>query len=402
MGWSIAQTTDGGYVIAGITASFGAGSWDFYIVKLDAQGNLQWTKTIGGTNDDRAYSIIQTNDGGYAIAGYTWSFSADFADVYLVKLNAAGNLQWTKTIGGINADRAWSVTQTADGGYAIAGVTGSFGAGNWDYYVVKLDATGNLQWTKTIGGTSNDHGRSIIQTNDGGYAIAGYTLSFGAGNYDVYIVKLDAQGNLQWTKTVGGADNDYGISIIQTADGGYAIAGYTYSFGAGAADVYVIKLNAQGNLQWAKTIGGVGNDVGYSIIQTADGGYAIAGQTFSFGTGSWDVYVVKLNAQGNLQWTRTIGGTNDDIGYSIIQTTDGGYAITGYTTSFGTGSNDVYVIKLDAAGNLVNCPNGCQTSSGGTTGSGGVVGSGGSTGSGGTTGSGGSTSSGGTLTNICP
>jgi len=400
VGSSLIQTSDGGYAIAGTTTSFGAGSEDVYLVKLDANGNLQWTKTIGGENEDLGSSLIQTSDGGYAIAGTTNSVGAGRGDVYLVKLDANGNLQWTKTIGGKNADGGSSIIQTSDGGYAIAGYTKSFGAGDWDFYVVKLDANGNLQWTKTIGGPKDDWGFSLIQTSDGGYTIAGYTESFGAGEWDVYVVKLDANGNLQWTKTIGGPTTEAGISLIQTSDGGYAIAGTTTSFGAGEADVYVIKLDANGNLQWTKTIGGPASEIGNSLIQTSDGGYAIAGYTKSFGAGDWDFYVVKLDANGNLQWTKTIGAKNKNYSKSsLIQTSDGGYAIAGYTSSLGAGETDVYVIKLDKNGNAC-----CAVSQTSQVGSGGTLGSPTSS-----IGSGGTLSSptsgiglGGTITNQCP
>ena len=307
-------------------------------------------KAIGGPEDEEGNSLIQTSDGGYAIAGSTTSFGAGGADVYVVKLDAKGNLQWTKTIGGPKDDRGFSLIQTSDGGYAIAGYTTSFGAGGADVYVVKLDAKGNLQWTKTIGGPAREEGHSLIQTSDGGYAIAGYTRSFGAGDYDVYLLKLDANGNLQWTKTISAKNADFNIlklSLIQTSDGGYAIAGFTVSFGAGGTDVYVVKLDAKGNLQWTKTIGGPTIEAGNSLIQTSDGGYAIAGTTGSFGAGLLDVYVVKLDANGNLQWTKTIGGPESEAGFSLIQTSDGGYAIAGYTSSFDAGDLDVYVVKLD-------------------------------------------------------
>jgi hypothetical protein len=354
-GNSLIQTSDGGYAIAGSTTSFGPVGADVYLVKLDANGNLQWTKTIGGPNYEEGRSLIQTSDGGYAIAGETYSFGAGGYDVYVVKLDANGNLQWTKTIDGPNYEEGRSLIQTSDGGYAIAGYTRSFGAGEADVYVVKLDANGNLQWTKTIGGKNDEESESLIQTADGGYAIAGYTIAgyteySGAGESDVYVVKLDAKGNLQWSKTIRGKGWDVGLSLIQTSDGGYAIAGYTSSFGAGSGDVYVVKLDAKGNLQWTKTIGGPESDGGFSLIQTSDGGYAIAGETTSFGAGWNDVYVVKLDANGNLQWSKTIGGKNSDWGNSLIQTSDGGYAIAGVTQSFGAGQLDVYVVKLDKNG----------------------------------------------------
>ena len=251
-----------------------------------------------------------------------------------------------------------------------------------------IPATGpSPHFCKAIGGRNYDWGTSLIQTSDGGYAIAGYTSSFGAGETDVYVVKLDAHGNLQWTTTIGGPESDGGNSLIQTSDGGYAIAGYTSSFGAGGHDVYVVKLDANGNLQWTTTIGGKKEDVGTSLIQTSDGGYAIAGFTSSFGAGEWDVYVVKLDAHGNLQWTKTIGGENDDWGYPLIQTAGGGYAIAGDTKSFGAGKRDVYVVKLDKNGDA--CCAVSQTSQ---------VGPGGGTLSSPTS----SIGSGGTLTNQCP
>jgi hypothetical protein len=399
-GISLIQTSDGGYVIAGATRSFGAGDWDVYVVKLDANGNLQWTKTIGGPETEEGNSLIQTSDGGYVIAGATNSSGAGYVDFYVVKLDADGNLQWTKTIGGPGYEIGHSLIQTSDGGYAIAGETYSFGAGGKDVYVVKLDADGNLQWTKTIGGKGWEAGFSLIQTSDGGYAIAGYTSSFGAGQLDVYVVKLDADGNLQWTKTIGGKEEDVGTSIIQTSDGGYVIGGGTRSFGAGGTDVYVVKLDANGNLQWTKTIGGKKEDLGSSLIQTSDDGYAIAGVTNSFGAGGTDVYVVKLGANGNLQWTKTIRAKSKNlIKSSIIQTSDGSYVFAGTTRSFGAGGRDVYVVKLDKNGDAC-----CAVSQTSQIGTGGTLSSPTSSiGSGGTlTAPTSSTSSGGTLTNQCP
>jgi len=357
-------------------------------------------KAIGGKNDDGGHSLIQTSDGGYAIAGHTKSFGAGDWDVYVVKLDATGNLQWTRTIGGENEDLGHSLIQTSDGGYAIAGHTKSFGAGDWDVYVVKLDSAGNLQWTRTIGGENEDLSLSLIQTSDGSYAIAGTTKSFGAGEDDVYVVKLDANGNLQWTKTIGGPKRDWSSSLIQTSDGGYAIAGYTQSFSVGGYDVYVVKLDANGNLQWTKTIGAKKEDLGLSLIQTSDGGYAIAGKTNSFGAGGLDVYVVKLDANGNLQWTKTIGAKNKYSSKpSLIQTSDDGYAIAGDTKSFGAGETDICIVKLDKNGNAC-----CAVSQTSRVGSGGRLGSPTpSIGSGGTlTSPTPSTSSGGTLTNQCP
>ncbi len=396
------QTTDGGFVGVGWTRSFGQGNYDVYVVKISATGQLQWTKTIGGPNEDFGRAIIQTTDGGYAITGHTTSFGQGGHDVYVIKLSATGNLQWTRTIGGPQWDEGYDLIQTPDGGYVVVGFTSSFGQGNYDVYVAKLDSVGNLQWTRTIGGTSIDWGYSIVQTTDGGYAITGVTASFGQGSYDGYVVKLNANGVLQWTRTIGGTAHDWCFSLVQTTDNGYALACRTTSFGQGSMDVYIVKLNSAGGIQWTKTVGGSGNEEAHSIIQSINGGFLIAGYTSSFGQGGYDVYIIKLDALGNLQWTRTIGGNNDDWGLSIVQASNGGAAIGGITQSFGLGSWDAYVINLDASGNLITCPNGCQLSTGGNLNSGGTIGSGGLISSGGTVSSGGTTSSGGTLTNICP
>jgi hypothetical protein len=222
-------------------------------VKLDSGGNVQWTKTIGGSDLDVATSIIQSSDGGYVVAGGTSSFGAGSADMYVVKLDANGNVIWTKTIGGGSDDGAASIIQSSDGGYVVAGSSDSFGAGSYDIYVVKLDSSGNVIWTKTIGGSDWDVARSIIQSSDGGYVVAGYTGSFGAGG-DIYVVKLDSGGNVQWTKTIGGSNYDEAGSIIQSSDGGYAVAGYTYSFGAGGRDIYLVKMDANGNVCFSQNI----------------------------------------------------------------------------------------------------------------------------------------------------
>lgn len=334
--------------------SYGGADWDFYIVKLNSSGTFQWNKTFGGTNTEYATSIIQTTDGGYAVAGYTMSYGAGQRDFYVLKLNNSGNFQWSKTIGGTNYDEASSIVQTTDGGYVIAGRTQSFGA-NGDMYIVKLDANGNLQWNKTIGGTSYDFGCSIIQTTGGGYAVCGYTISFGTtGGFNFYIAKLDAGGNLLWSCTIGGSTGAGLNSIIQTADGGYAVAGVIQSFGAGGYDMYIVKIDSVGMLQWRRTLGGTGDDGafgGSTIIQTTDGGYTVVGDTRSFGAGGSDIYIVKLNGSGTLQWSKTVGGTGYEDASSIIRTTDGGYVAAGRTNSFGAGNYDFYIVKFDSSWN---------------------------------------------------
>jgi hypothetical protein len=349
-GESVQQTSDGGYIVAGFSTSFGNGT-QVYLVKTNASGDTLWSKTYGGTGTDWGRSVQQTSDGGYIIAGWTTSFGAGMEDVYLIKTNNQGNTLWTKTYGGTNGDWGSSVQQTSDGGYIIAGYTESFGAGNRDVYLIKTNSQGDTLWTKTYGGTGLDGGSSIQQTSDGGYIIAGSTHSFGAGRYDVYLIKTNASGDTLWTRTYGGTNDDFSQSIWQTSDGGYIVSGFTLSFGAGGYDVYLIKTNASGNMLWTRTYGGVSTDWGWSIQQTTDGGYIIGGNTDSFGDSS-QVYLVRTNASGDTLWTRTYGGAGNEAGYSVQQTSDGGYIVAGYTSSFGAGYDDVYLIKTDAYGNV--------------------------------------------------
>ncbi|HEY3250522.1 MAG TPA: T9SS type A sorting domain-containing protein [Ignavibacteria bacterium] len=369
LAYSIIQTADGGYVAAGWENSFGAGGNDMYIVKFNNSGTLQWSRTIGGTGDDRALSIVQTADGGYAAVGYTTSYGAGDYDLFIVKLDSSGTLQWSKTVGGTGGDFGYYIVRTIDGGYAVNAQIDSYGAGSYDFYIVKLDGSGTLQWSKTVGGTGSDYSFSIVQTADGGYAMAGETESFGAGNSDMYIVKLDGSGTLQWSRTVGGTGFDRARTFIKTTGGGYAMVGQTNSFGGGNQDFYIVKLDSTGTLQWSRTVGGTNIEFAYSITQTTDGGYAAGGFTNSFGGGLYDMYIVKLDASGTLQWNKTVGGTGNDYGRFIIQTADGGYAVAGQVASLGALGTDMFIVKFDSSGNTcgnTNSPS-ATSSSGGTT-----------------------------------
>jgi hypothetical protein len=350
--YSVQQTSDGGYIVAGGTWSFGAGNYDIFLIKTDASGNVQWAKTYGGTSGDGAYSVQQTSDGGYILAGGTYSFGAGRTDIILIKTDANGNIGWAKTYGGTYDDGASSVQQTSDGGYILAGYTESFGAGGSDIILIKTDANGNIVWAKTYGGTGFDIASSVQQTSDGGYIVAGYTTSFGAGG--AFLVKTDANGNIQWAKTYGVIDSDLASSVQQTSDGGYILAGLTYSSGAGwYADIFLIKTDANGNIQWAKTYGGTNDDWAYSVQQTSDGGYIVAGRTESFGAGYDDIFLIKTDANGNIIWAKTYGGIYGDWASSVQQTSDGGYIVAGSTSSFGVGG--AFLVKTDANGNIGSC-----------------------------------------------
>jgi len=350
-GYSVQQTADGGIIVVGPTRSFGAGDYDFYLIRTDSLGNTLWTRTYGGSGEDQGHSVQQTSDGGYIVAGYTYSFGAGFYDAYLIKTDSLGSTLWTRTYGGSDYDGGLSARQTADGGYIVVGCGGSFGAGDYDFYLIKTDPVGNTLWTRTYGGSDWDFAWSVQQTGDGGYVVAGYTRSFGAGQDDVYLIKTNSTGDPLWTRTYGGSSYDWSFSVQQTTDGGYIVVGYTASFGAGYEDVYLIKTDANGDTLWTRTYGGSANDRGWSVQQTADDGYIVAGETYSFGAGSHDVYVIKTDSVGDTLWSRTYGGSYYDAGNSVQQTTDGGYIVAGHTSSFGAGGDDVMVTKLDSLGN---------------------------------------------------
>jgi hypothetical protein len=361
-GYDVQQTFDGGYIVAGMTRSFGAGVFDVYVVKTDSGGAGMWSRVWGGTESDAANSVIQTPDSGYAIAGGTASFGAGAADVWLIKTNADGDTLWSKTYGGASDEVAHSIGRVAAGGYVMAGNTQSYGPGTPTYpnvWLVLTDRSGNPFWSKVYGGDSNDLANSVQQTLDGGFIIAGYTNSFGAGSDDVYLIKTDGDGDTMWTRTYGGAGVDQGNSVQQTTDTGYVVAGSTTSFGAGSSDMYLIKTNAAGDTLWTKTYGGTAGEMGFCVRQTTDGGYIVVGQSRSFGAGQTDFYVVKANSSGDTLWTRTFGAESLDIAMAVRQTTDGGYVVAGIADPPGTsGVYDICLIKAapDSVGGIQESP----------------------------------------------
>ena len=343
LGLSVQQTSDGGYIVTGYTNSFGNGN-QVYLIKTNASGDTLWTKTYGGTRDDGGYSVQQTQDGSYIVAGYTNSFGSG-SQVYFIKTNASGDTLWTRAYGGARDDAGFSVQQTQDMGYIVAGRTISFGD-SFQVYLIKTNTLGDTLWTRAYGGADWDEGFSVQQTQDTGYIIAGYSRSIA----QVYLIKTNARGDTLWTRHYGGAGDDGGRAVLQTQDGGFIVVGWSFSLG-NFNQVYLIKTNAGGDTLWTRTYGGTDNEVGYSVRQTQDGGFIIAGYTWSFGNGS-QVYLIKTNASGDTLWTRTYGGASLDGGWSVQQTSDGGYIIAGGTISFGDTLGDVYLIKTDANGNV--------------------------------------------------
>jgi hypothetical protein len=293
----------------------------------------QWNKTFGGFYDEVANSVQQTSDGGYILAGryFIWTYEAGGRnfDAWLIKTDANGNQQWAKKFGGVVDDWFNYVQQTSDGGYIITGVTSSYGDGDADAWLIKTDDNGTQQWYKTFGGPKNDIAKSILQTNDGGYILAG-GYSTGGSSYEAWLIKTDANGNQLWSKTFG--DEEMTNSVEQTSDGGYILAGYVGMYDNTDSYAALIKTDAKGIQIWSKRFGSEKMaDTMNSVQQTSDGGYILAGSTRSYGAGGSDAWLIKTDANGNEQWDRekTFGGTGNDIANSVVQTSDGGYLVAG-------------------------------------------------------------------------
>ncbi|MEW5922830.1 MAG: T9SS type A sorting domain-containing protein [Candidatus Zixiibacteriota bacterium] len=342
-------TPDNGYAILGSSYSYGAGLYDVYLIKLGSAGNVIWSKTYGGAETDQGYSIDNTDDGGFILAGSTRSFGSGARDVYLIRTDDAGNILWSKSFGGVLDDQARSVRVTSDNGFIICGTTDSYGQGYSDLYLIKTDSLGDTIWTRAYGGAGGESGSAVRETMDGGFIAIGSTGSFGEGYSSVYVVRVDADGDSLWAYAYGGAKADNGYTVELSGDGGFLLAGGTASFGAGYTDGYLIKIDANGNVAWEKTYGGAMDDRIYSICLALDGTIMLTGSTDSFGAGKGDIYMVKTNPVGNPILTRTYGGSKTDYGRMIFQEASTNYILVGESYSYSVGGSDVYVIKLDGA-----------------------------------------------------
>ncbi len=370
------------------------------IEETPISGEVQWVKSFGGSGEDTAQSVIQTADGGYAVLGYSNSTDGDLTgktmtvnDFWFLKLDSQGDLQWSKTYGGSKDDKGQSVIQTVDGGYAIVGYAmsddgdGSNNEGFHDNWILRLDSSGNVLWEKSFGFSGHDHSYDVIQTDDGGFFFAGFldvTQSNGEGNFgkgayltrhgvgEFWGTKLDANGNLQWRRYFGGTNNDRAHGVVQADDGGYVMAGFSESDDfdisntKGSYDFWVVKVDKNGSMLWESSFGGTGIEIAYDITKTQDGGYAVVGNTFSTDTdvsknnGESDLWIIKIDDDGNLLWERTFGGSGFDAGHGIHTTVEGGFVIAGNTkstdgdTTENNGENDLWVLKTDAEGNLLH------------------------------------------------
>ncbi|MDD4588486.1 MAG: hypothetical protein PHC60_08875 [Heliobacteriaceae bacterium] len=341
----VEQTKDGGYVVTGWIESGQEGP-DVFLAKYDGKGNRLWRKTYRGSGYSDGH-CVKAVGGGFIIAGETKSRDGYDHDVYLVRTDEKGDRIWEKNFGGERCDYAWSVQETKDGDFVIAGGTESYGAGIYDVYLVKLTASGNIIWEKTYGGAGSDCGYALEQLADGGYLIAGNSESFGTGNPDLYLLKTDGDGKMIWQKTYGDTGSEYGWSLVKAGDGGYLIAGekeITGDQGGGFAG-YLLKVDPEGNALWEKTFGGENGSTFYAAGQVKDGGYILTGKKESPG-GGYDHYVVKTAKNGDSVWEKTTAGSGVNSGYAVLQTKDGGFVVAGKQGIDRQAGSEILLLKL--------------------------------------------------------
>ena len=326
---------------------------DINIVPLLTESNsvvYEWNRTWGGGNYDSAQGVVANSSSNIFLAGFTESFGAGGRDIILVKYDGNGVQQWNRTWGGSSGDSGWGVVTDSSGNIYLAGNTQSFGAGSYDMVLVKYDGNGVQQWNRTWGGGSGDSGWGVAADSSGNIFLAGSTSSFGTGSSDMVLVKYDGSGVQQWNRTWGGSESDDGYGVAVDSSSNIYLAGRTYSFGAGNIDMVLVKYNENGVQQWNRTWGGSETDVGFGAVVDSSDNIYLAGSTSCFGAGSSDMVLVKYNENGVQQWNRTWGGGESDYGYGVAVDSSGNIYLAGATPSFGAGSSDMVLVKYNGNG----------------------------------------------------
>lgn len=394
---SVIQISGGNFMVLGTTGSIDGTitdknqeNNDYWLMKFDTEGTVLWSKTYGGSGEDIGHKVIETSDGGFALVGYSQSSDGDASanqglhDNWLLKLDNQGNILWEKSYGYAGHDHAYSLIQTNDGGYFMTGfldVTASGGEGNnrnsisdrrhgiGEFWCHKLDANGNIQWQRYFGGTNNDRSYDVVQADDGGYVVTGFSesddfdISNNHGSYDYWVIKIDTQGNLLWEKSFGGSEIDQARAITKTNDNSYIIAGNSFSTDGdivenlGGSDFWLIKINDSGELVWSKNLGGSDFDYATSIRKAANG-YVVAGYSQSLDNqvtsnyGNNDYWVIKIDEQGSLQWQKNFGGSGFDLAWDAIETMENEIIVVGETESNdfdiveNRGLKDILILKV--------------------------------------------------------
>lgn len=396
---AIVATSDGGYAVLGFSNSIDGDLTekttevnDYWLLKMDADGTLEWNKTYGGSKDDRGQSLVQTKDGGYAVTGYAMSDDGDgsnnegFHDNWIVKLDATGTIEWEKSFGFSGHDHSYDIIQTEDNGFFFVGfldITSAREDGNTEkgsstptahgvgeFWGTKIDPSGDLQWRAYFGGTNNDRAHAVVQADDGGFVLSGFTesddydISDTRGSYDFWVVKVDRNGNLIWESSFGGTGIEISQDITKTDEGGYAVAGNTFSSDAdisknnGESDIWLVKTDSTGNLEWEKTYGGTQFDAAQAVSASKDGGFIVVGNSKSSdmdvesNAGENDIWVIKTDRNGTIVWQKTFGGLALDFGFDVLETPSGSIVLVGETTSADfpniahKGKTDAIMIKI--------------------------------------------------------
>ncbi|RRQ49941.1 hypothetical protein DZC72_04980 [Maribacter algicola] len=398
IGQAIIQTSDGGYAILGFSNSIDGDLQgktvevnDYWLLKLDADGNAQWSKTYGGSKDDRGQSLVQTMDGGYALTGYAMSDDGDaslnrgFHDNWLLKLNTTGEIEWEKSYGFSGHDHSYDLLQTEDGGFFFTGFLDITSAradgytekgntltrhGVGEFWGTKIDPFGDVEWRGYFGGTNNDRSHAVVRSQDGGFVMAGFSesndfdISNPGGSYDFWLVKLDNTGTMEWERSFGGTGIEISYDIDNTLDGGYVVVGNTFSTDGditaskGESDFWLVKVDGSGNLIWERTFGGSRFDAAQAVVSSKDGGYYVVGnskssdQDVSSNNGENDIWMLKTDDKGNLLWQGSFGGSQIDFGYDVVEGEDGSVLLIGESQSVdfqglgSKGKSDLVLIKL--------------------------------------------------------
>jgi hypothetical protein len=351
-GVAVIETRSSDVVAIGIIKEKSEAPGDILLVCADKTGKIKWTRTYGGKQDDMGWDLLEMPDKGFLLAGTTLTDNRNSRDMIAIRVDETGNVIWEKTFGTEKDEYCWDMVATEDGYYLLAGETnleGEYGKGNKDFYVVKIDSKGNIIWTHTYGGQNTDRCYSADAAEDG-YLLLGSTNSYGAGDQDAYLLKVDLQGKIQWSKTYGSEKFDMGHDVKCSRDGGCVVIGYSQTESKGENDAWIFKTDSEGKVSWDTKIGGEKDDRAIRGIQDRDGNYLITGYTKSFGASIWDLFLAKIDSEGKVIWRQNQSGSGAELGYGICLSRDGGILLTGQTYSYGNHKGDLWLLKTNSNG----------------------------------------------------